>query len=113
MEYGGCESGCPCCSGEDMKALNELLQERVAQIIATDDDARDEADESNPIIYAEGGPNRFALMSLFFTDSDGVRIEEDLSTGEITVNYFTDSEELEVKEGALYEWAINYYRDNY
>jgi hypothetical protein len=96
--------------------LEKTLSERVAQIIALTDDDRDAADESNPIIYAEGGPNRFALMSLFFTDNDGVRIEEDLSTGDITINYFTDSEELEeleVKEGALYEWALNYYRDNY
>ena len=81
--------------------------------MALTDDDRDAADESNPIIYAEGGPNRFALMSLFFTDNDGVRIEEDLSLGDITVEYFTDTESVQLTEGAVYDWAINYYRDNY
>jgi hypothetical protein len=93
--------------------LKDTLREREAQVMALTDDDRDAADESNPIIYAEGGPNRFALMSLFFTSNDGVRIEEDLSLGDITVEYFTDTESVQLTEGAVYDWAINYYRDNY
>jgi hypothetical protein len=91
----------------------------VAQILALTEDARADLEEtedmgdSNPIIHAEQGPNRFAVMSLFFTDNDGVRIEEDLSLNEITVTYFTDDNDLIVKDGAFYEWAINYYKDNY
>ena len=112
-EYGACENDCSCCNGEGMKALNELLAQRTAQILATTDEDRDAMDDSNPITFAEGGPNRFALMSLFFTDSDGVRIEEDLELNDITVTYFTDDEDLIVTEGALYDWAINFYRDNY
>jgi len=102
-----------------MKALNELLGERVAQIIALTEEKRADLEEtedmgdSNPIMHAEQGPNRFAIMSLFFTDTDGVKIEEDLELNDITVTFFTDEEELIVKEGALYEWATNYYRDNY
>ena len=114
-EYGGCENECPCCS-EDIAGK---LAERVAQILALTEDARADLEEtedmgdSNPIIHAEQGPNRFAVMSLFFTDNDGVRIEEDLSLNEITVTYFTDDNDLIVKDGAFYEWATNYYRDNY
>ena len=52
-------------------------------------------------------------MSLFFNDSDGVRIDEDLDLDAITVHYFTNGEERELQEGALYDWAINYYRENY
>ena len=113
MEYGACENGCSCCSGEDMKALEQTLSERVAQLLAITEEQRDAGEENNPILHAESGPNRFALMSLFFTDSDGVKIEEDLDINTITVTYFTDLEELEIKEGALYEWAINYYKENY
>lgn len=95
------------------------LEERTAQIIALTEEERGKLDDnddladSNPILHAEQGPNRFALMSLFFTDSDGVQIQEDLDLNEITVKYFTDDEDIPVTEGALYEWAINYYRMNY
>ena len=118
-KYGACENDCACCNGESMKALNELLAERVAQIIALTEEKRADLEEtqdmgdSHPILHAEQGPNRFALMSLFFTDTDGVRIEEDLELNEITVTFFTDDEDLIVTDGALYEWATNYYRDNY
>lgn len=96
-----------------MSNLTDTLKEREAQVLATTNDDRDAMDESNPVIYAEGGPNRFALMSLFFTDTDGVRIEEDLDLNTVTVIYFTDTESVELTEGAVYDWAINYYRDNY
>ena len=108
-DYGGCESGCACCN----ENLTEKIAERVAQILAITEDDRDEYDESNPIFYAEQGPNRFATMSLFFPEEDGVRITEDLDTDDVTVHYFTGDNEVEITEGALYEWAINHYRENY
>ena len=112
-EYGACENNCDCCSGAPMKALEQTLSERVAQLLSITEEQRDAGGDNNPILHAESGPNRFALMSLFFTDRDGVKIEEDLDLNTITVTYFTDAEELEIKEGALYEWALNYYRENY
>jgi hypothetical protein len=95
------------------------LDERTAQIIALTEDKREELEQeddmgdSNPILHAEQAPNRFALMSLFFTDSDGVQIQEDLDLNEISVKYFTDDNDIAVTEGALYEWAINHYKSNY
>jgi hypothetical protein len=82
-------------------------------VLVTNDDTRDSDDESNEIIYAEHGPNRFALMSLFFNDSDGVQIQEDLELNDITVKFFNDSKEQEITTGALYEWAIEFYKNNY
>jgi hypothetical protein len=96
-----------------MKALNESLEKHTAQLLALTNEQREAGGDSNPILHAEGGPNRFAIMSLFFNDSEGVRIQEDLDLNAVTVNYFTDGEEIELQEGALYEWAINYYRENY
>ena len=107
---GGCDSGCPCCNG---KSLEETLQELEAHLSLVNDDMRDAGDESNPIIFAESSPNRFNLMSLFFNDSDGVRIEEDLELNEISVQLFNDTDTQELKEGALFEWAITYYKENY
>ena len=105
----GCENGCLCCNG---KSLDETLQELEAHLSLVNDDMRDAGDESNPIIFAESGPNRFNLMSLFFNDSEGVRIEEDLELGDITVQLFSDTDKQELKEGALFEWAITYYKEN-
>jgi hypothetical protein len=96
-----------------MSTLDKSLEQYTAQLLALTDEKRDAGDESNPILHAEGGPNRFATMSLFFNDSDGVRIDEDLDLNAITVHYFNDGEERELLEGALYKWAVNYYRDNY
>ena len=113
--YGGCENDCPCCN----ENIGALLEERTAQIIALTEEERGKLDDnddladSNPILHAEQGPNRFALMSLFFTDSDGVQIQEDLDLNEITVAYFAGDNDIPVTEGALYEWAINYYKLNY
>lgn len=106
----GCDNGCSCCNGA---TIESLIEERTAQLLSITEEQRDNGDESNPILYAEQGPNRFALMSLFFNDSDGVQIQEDLELNEITVKFFNDSKEQEITAGALYEWAINYYRDNY
>ena len=99
-------------------AINDLLEIRAAQVIATTEEEREDADEGNPVLFAESGPNRYALMSLFFEDkvgapNDGVRIEEDLDLNTITVHYFTDSEEIELTEGAVYDWAIQFYNENY
>lgn len=105
----GCDSGCGCCNRED---INELLATRTAQLLAITEDDRDEYSDENPIFHAEQGPNRFYTLSMFFTDNDGVRIEEDLSFNDITVTYFTDETSQELTEGALYEWAINYYKEN-
>jgi hypothetical protein len=92
--------------------LTDTLHKLEAHL-ATADDARNAGDESNPIVFAENGPNRFNLMSLFFTNSYGVRIEEDLDLLEITVKLFNDTDELELTEGALFEWAINHYKENF
>lgn len=108
-EYGGCESGCPCCN----ENVGEKIALRESQILAITEEDRDEYSDENPIFYAEQGPNRFATMSLFFPEEDGVRITEDLDTDDVTVHYFTNDNEVEIKEGALYEWAINHYRENY
>jgi hypothetical protein len=118
-EYGGCENNCPCCNKEEgTSTISEVLAKRNAQVLAVTDEDRDEMDENNPIVFAESGPNRFSLMSMFFEDkvggdNDGVQIQEDLDCGEITVKYFTEEGEVELTEGAVYEWAINHYRENF
>jgi hypothetical protein len=87
-----------------------VLSERAAQILAYTDEDRDAMDDSNPITHAESGPNRFHLMSLFFSDSDGVQIQEDADLNEITVRYFKDNEaDIELTEGPVYDWAIEQY----
>ena len=93
--------------------LIELLETRNAQVLATNEEEREDADEGNPVLFAEQGPNRFALMSLFFTDDDGVQIQEDLDVNEITVRYFTDTESVELTSGAVYDWAIKFFNENY
>ena len=99
-------------------SLNNNLVVRGVQILATTDEDRDAGDENNPIIFAESGPNRFQVMSLFFEDkpggiNDGVTIQEDLELNEITVKYFTDNNSMEITSGPVYEWALNYYKENY
>jgi hypothetical protein len=89
------------------------LSTREAQVLAITEEDREEYSEENPIFHAEQGPNRFATMSLFFPEEDGVRIDEDLDAEELTVTYFTDKEETVITAGAVYEWAVNYYRENY
>lgn len=118
--YGGCENECVCCNGSD---ILEVLQTRNEQVIALNDEVREELEEtedmgvSNPILFAEQGPNRFRVMSMFFEDvagghNDGVKIQEDLDLGEITITYFTDEDETELTEGAVYDWALNFYKNN-
>jgi hypothetical protein len=96
--------------------LEEQLKEREAQVLATTDEDRDAMDEENPIINAEGAPNRFQVMALFFDDTDsgdGVRIQEDLDLGEVTVTYFNKYRAERLDSGPVYEWALNFYRENY
>lgn len=92
-----------------------MLSERAAQILAYTDEDRDAMDDSNPITFAESGPNRFHLMSLFFSDrdgsSDGVQIQEDADLNEITIKYFKDGEpDIELTEGPVYDWALAMYK---
>lgn len=90
------------------------IKQREAEISAVTDEQRDEVDESNPIIHAETGPNRFYTMSMFFPEEDGVRIQEHLGLNEIEVFYFdTDGKETQLEEGILFDWAINYYKENF
>ena len=96
------------------------LDLRAAQILAITDADREAGDETNPIIFAEHGPNRFNVMSLFFEDkpggiNDGVTIEEHLGSGDITVKYFTEAyaDTIELESGPVYEWAINHYKENF
>ncbi len=90
------------------------LKQREAEILATTEADREE-DNGNPIVEAERCPNRFRVMSLFFSDSDGVTITEELDSDEqgqfIRVEYFNEEGEEEVTEGALYDWAIEYYEN--
>ena len=112
--YGGCENECVCCNGSD---ILEVLKTRNEQVIATTEEEREDLNEDNPIVFAESAPNRFRVMSMFFEDvvggnNDGVNITEDTDLGEITVKYFTDKDEIELTEGAVYDWAIDFYRNN-
>jgi hypothetical protein len=112
--YGGCENECECCNGTN---ILEVLQTRNEQVIATTEEDREDLNEDNPIVFAESAPNRFRVMSMFFEDvvggnNDGVNITEDTDLGEITVKYFTDKDEIELTEGAVYDWAIDFYRNN-
>ena len=91
------------------------LKDRELQVLATTEEDREEMDGTNPIVNAESGPNRFSLMSMFFDDGndDGVQIQEDISDGELTVTYFNSSESIELTEGAVYDWAVNHYKNNW
>ena len=98
---------------EAEEPANDTLEGRTRQLLVTTEEVREAGYESNPIIYAEQAPNRFALMSLFFPAEDGVRIQEDLDLSEITVAYFNEEGEQELTEGALYDWALKFYSENY
>jgi hypothetical protein len=85
---------------------------REAQLLALTQKLREEGDDNNPILFAEAHPNRFRILSFFFPEEDGVKIQEDLDLGEISVEYFTDTETITLTEGALYEWALDLYRND-
>lgn len=88
------------------------LKEREAQVLAVTQEQREEGDDSNPILHAESGPNRFRIMTLFFPEDDGVRIQTDLDLNEVTVEYFSDDGRVELTEGPLYDWAIDLYEND-
>jgi hypothetical protein len=115
-----CENECVCCNGSN---ILEVLQARNEEALALTEavrEALEEAEdmgESNPFIFAESGPNRFRMMSLFLEDvsggnNDGVKITEDVESGEITIEYFTDIDQVPLTEGAVYDWALNFYKNN-
>jgi len=103
---------------ETTSTISEVLEKRNEQVLAVTDEDRDEMDENNPVVFAESGPNRFRLMSMFFEDkvggdNDGVQIQEDVDTGDITVKYFTDKDEIQLTEGAVFDWAVKHYEENF
>lgn len=115
-----CENECVCCNGSN---ILEVLQARNEQALALTEavrEALEEAEdmgESNPFIFAESAPNRFRIMSLFLEDvsggnNDGVKITEDVESGEIEIEYFTDIDQVPLTEGAVYDWALNFYKNN-
>jgi hypothetical protein len=85
------------------------IKVREEQLLALTQEERDTGDDSNPILFAESGPNRFHIMTLFFPEGDGVRIQTDLDLDEVTVEYFNDSQTIELTEGPIYDWAIEIY----
>jgi hypothetical protein len=91
------------------------IKKREELILATTEAEREDVDSLNALVIAEASPNRFNVMSLFFGDQeeDGVRIEEDLELGEITVQYFNDTETVELTEGVMYNWAMEFYSNNW
>ena len=115
-----CENECVCCNGSN---ILEVLQARNEEALALTEavrEALEEAEdmgESNPFIFAESAPNRFRMMSLFLEDvsggnNDGVKITEDVESGEIEIEYFTDIDQVPLTEGAVYDWALNFYKNN-
>lgn len=115
-----CENECVCCNGSN---ILEVLQARNEEALALTEAVREALEEaedmgqSNPFIFAESGPNRFRIMSLFLEDvsggnNDGVKITEDVESGEIEIEYFTDIDQVPLTEGAVYDWALNFYKNN-
>lgn len=82
---------------------------REEQLLALTEEERENGDDSNPILYAESGPNRFHSITLFFPEGDGVKVETDLDLNERTVQYFNDSQTIELTEGPIYDWATDIY----
>jgi hypothetical protein len=116
-----CENECVCCNGSN---ILEVLQARNEEALALTEQVREALEEaedmgqSNPFIFAESAPNRFKMMSLFLEDvsggnNDGVKITEDVESGEIAIEYFTDIDQVPLTEGAVYDWALNFYKNNY
>lgn len=95
-----------------MSEIKITLEDRNAQVLATTEEDRENLNEDNPIIYAESAPNRYQTVTLFFPEEDGVRIEEDLDLHLFRVYYFNDESETELTEGAVYDWALDYYDKN-
>lgn len=86
------------------------LETRTAQVLEVTDEMRDEGDDSNPIIFAEQGPNHFYILTHFFPEGDGVKVEEDLDLNSIEIQYFNDEKTIVLEDGPLYDWAMNLYK---
>jgi hypothetical protein len=102
-----------------MNDILEVLQTRNEQVIALTDEVRQELEEaedmgdSNPILYAESAPCRYQSVTYWFTEEDGVIIQQDMDIVEdITVKYMSGDEIIELTEGPLYDWAIDQYESN-
>jgi hypothetical protein len=115
-----CENECVCCNGSNILEVLQVRNEQAVALTEAVREALEEAEdmgESNPFIFAESAPNRFRMMSLFLEDvsggnNDGVKITEDVESGEITIEYFTDIDQVPLTEGAVYDWALNFYKNN-
>lgn len=92
------------------------LETRTAQLLAVTEADREVPDSTNPIVYAEQGPSRFATMTLFFSDDDGVTIEEDTDLNVVTVKYWNaeNRDGTVLEEGDdIYDWAVQFFNDNW
>lgn len=89
------------------------LSEREAQAKAIAGKDRDEVEEENPIYYAETAPCHYQSTTYWFPDEDCVEVVENLDCEEeeLEVYYSDGSERIQLKEGALYEWAIEQYHN--
>jgi hypothetical protein len=115
-----CENECVCCNGSNILEVLKARNEEALALTEAVREALEEAEDmgqSNPFIFAESAPNRFRMMSLFLEDvsggnNDGVKITEDVESGEIEIEYFTDIDQVPLTEGAVYDWALNFYKNN-
>ena len=86
------------------------LKEREAQALAIAGKDREEVEEDNPIRYAETAPCNYQSRTYWFPEGDSVEVVENLDwTEEVAVYYEDNGKRIELKEGALYEWAIEQY----
>ena len=90
----------------------ELRNQQVINASHFDRNVANEEDDTDPILLTESAPNRFYTLTYFFPEEDGVKIEEDLDLNLITIHYFNDEGETELTEGAVYEWAMNLYKED-
>ena len=103
---------CAECKQEASEVRNRLA-EREAQALEIAGKDRDEVSDEHPIIYAQSGPCRYQSITYWFPEEDGVMVQQSLDNEEeITVKYLTGEEEIDLTEGALYDWALEqFYND--
>jgi hypothetical protein len=99
-------------SDREKERVMPSIKQREEQLLALTELEREEGNESNPILFAEAGPNRFNILTFFFPEGDGVKIQTDLDLDETSVEYFNDSETIELTEGLIYDWAIDLYEND-
>jgi hypothetical protein len=86
------------------------IKVREEQLLALTQEEREKGDDSNPILYAESGPCRYQSTTYWFSEDDGVIVEQDMDNVEdITVKYMNGDETVELTDGPLYDWAIDLY----